>query len=282
MISKERCSISAFLGLGLVLAFVLLPFNNSLGREVAVIKVEHRWATELAPIVKSMLSADGTVTVSERVNSLVIVDSPEAIERVKAYLDQFDRPVEQVRIHVRFHTMRKDRNSEVLVRGRISNDNVSTATGGKKKDGAEISLEDRKRRYKSSSEFFVVAMSGSPAYIRVGKEIPYNQNVAFFSRHAPGGRTITWQTVESGFEVTPTLAADNAHLKIVPRIVYDDRQDAVVRFFGARTELTVPLGRWVEIGGTADQSNEIITEILSWGKNRGEHTTSMTLMVEKP
>ena len=70
----RRRSIRAFPGLGLVLA-VLLLFGISLAREVAVIKVEHRWAAELVPIVKSMLSADGTVTASERVNSLVVVDT---------------------------------------------------------------------------------------------------------------------------------------------------------------------------------------------------------------
>jgi len=265
---------------GLILAAVLLS-SVSPAREVAVIKVEHRWAAELVPIVKSMLSAAGTVTVSERVNSLVIVDSPEAIERVQAYLDQFDRPVEQVRIHVRFHTMGKDRDSEVSARGRISNDNVSVAIGGKKKDGVDISVEDRERRQKRYSDFFLVAMSGSPAYIRAGKEIPYNHNVTFFKRYAPGGGSITWQTVESGFEVTPTLAGDNAHLKIVPRIAYDDRQDAVIRFFGAQTELTVPLGRWVEIGGNTGQKNEIVKEIISLSRSGGKSSTSMSLMVER-
>ncbi len=112
MISIGICSFRAFLCFGLILAVVLLCSVSPAG-EVAVIKVEHRWAAELAPIVKSMLSAGGTVTVSERVNSLVIVDTPEAIERVQAYLDRFDRPVEQVRIHVRFHTMGEDSNLRV-------------------------------------------------------------------------------------------------------------------------------------------------------------------------
>jgi len=65
-------------------------------------------------------------------------------------------------------------------------------------------------------------------------------------------------------------------------MAYDDRQNAVIRFFGAQTELTVPLGRWVEIGGTAGQKNEIIREILSYSSSRGENTTSMSLMVERP
>ena len=281
MISIGKCSFRAFLCFGLILAAVLLG-SVSQAREVAVIKVEHRWAAELVSIVKSMLSADGTVTVSERVNSLVILDTPEAIERVQAYLDRFDRPVEQVRIHVRFHTMGEDRDREASARGRISNDNVSVATGGKKKDGVDISVGGREHRRKSDTEFFLVAMSGSPAFIRAGKEIPYHQNYAFFRRYAPGGDTVTWQTVESGFEVTPTLAGDNAHLKIVPRIAYDDRQNAVIRFLGAQTELTVPLGRWVEIGGTTDQKNEIIREIISLSTSGGNSSTSMSLMVERP
>jgi type IV pilus assembly protein PilQ len=132
MISTGKNSLRAFLCFSLILVAVL-PFSTSPAREVIVIKVEHRWAAELVPIVKSMLSADGTVTVSERVNSLVIVDTPEAIERVQAYLDRFDRPVEQVRIHVRFHTRGEDRDSEVAARGRISNDTVSVTTGGKKR-----------------------------------------------------------------------------------------------------------------------------------------------------
>ena len=281
MISIGKCRLRALLCFGLVSAVVLLC-SVSPAREVAVIKVEHRWAAELVPIVRSMLSADGTVSASERVNSLVIVDTPEAIERVQAYLDRFDRPVEQVRIHVRFHTIEEDRDSEVSARGRISNDNLSVATGGKKKDGVDISVEDRERRQKSDSEFFIVAMSGTPAYIRSGKEIPYNQSSAFFRRYAPGGHTVTWQNVESGFEVTPTLAGNNAHLKIVPRIAYDDRKDAVIRFLGARTELTVPLGRWVEIGGTTNQKNEIIREIISLSSSRGKTSTSMSLMAERP
>ncbi len=281
MNSLEKCSFRVFLCSCLILAAVL-PCSVSPASEVAVIKVQYRWAAELAPIVKSMLSADGTVTVSDRVNSLVIVDTLKTIQRVQALLDQLDRPVEQVRIHVRFHTMGADRDRAVAAHGRISNDKVSVATGGKKKDGVEIYIEDRERRQKSDSEFSVIAMSGSPAFIRAGKEIPYNSSSAFFRRYAPGGDTVTWKNVESGFEVTPTIVGDNAHLKIVPNITYDDRKDAVIRFLGAQTELTTPLGRWVEIGETEGQQNEVIREIISHSRSRGKTFRTMSLMVERP
>ena len=278
---RGKFSFRAFTCSSSVLAAVLM-FSISLAAEVDVVKVQYRRAAELVPVVQSLLSPEGTVTVSERINSLVIVDTPEAIQRVHAYLERFDRPVEQVRIRVRFHTTNTDNQRAAAAHGRYSTDDLSVSTGGKKRDGVDISVADRERRQISSSEAFVVAMSGSPAFIRTGKEIPYRRGSSFFRRYAPGDGTIAWQNVESGFEVTPTIVGDNVHLKIVPRLAYDQRKDGVVRFFAAQTELTVPLGQWVEIGGADHQQNEIVKEILSHNRS-GENTgTSMSLMVQRP
>jgi len=281
MNSSRKLSLTAFLCFGLVVAAVL-PCGFLLAAEVDVIKVQYRRAAELVPVVQTLLSTGGTVTVSERTNSLVVVDTPEAIQRVHAYLERFDQAVAQVRIRVRFDTTGADEERSVAVRGRYSSDDLSVATGGKRRDGVDISVSDRERRQRSYSESFVTAMSGSPAFIITGKEIPYQHGSPFFRRYAPGGATTTWQNVESGFEVTPTIMGDTVHLKIVPRLAYDDRQDAVIRFFAAQTEVTAPLGQWVEIGGVDDQQNEIVREILS-RHTGGENTaTSMYLMVERP
>ena len=282
MISFQRkFKLRNVLMLILVPALILLSGILS-ANEVAVIKVKYRKAAELVPMVRSLLSSGGSVTVSERVNSLVVVDKPETIRRVYGFLEQFDSPVEQVRILVRFNTAGADEESSVAARGRYSNDNVSVAVGGKKKEGVDISAEDRRYRRQLQSSAFVVAMSGSPAIIRTGKEIPYRQGSPFFRRHAPGGETVIWQKAESGFEVTPTVMGERVHLKIVPRISYDDRQDDVVRFFDAQTELTVPFGQWVEIGGSADRQNEIIKEILSRGTADRNTSSSMSIMVQRP
>jgi hypothetical protein len=259
----------------------MLPTGGAPAGEVAVIKVQYRRAAELVPVVQSLLSAQGTVTVSERTNSLVVVDTPEAIGRVHAYLDQFDRPLEQVRIHVRFNTRAAEHERTVEARGRVSSDELAVAAGGRHEDGLDIAVADRRRRQTGNSEAYVVAMSGSPAFIRAGREIPYHRSSPFFRRHAPGGRTVVWQNAESGFEVIPTLIGDNVHLKIIPRITYDDRQDGIIRFFGAQTELTVPLGQWVEIGGAAGQENDVIQEIFSGSQDSEDTATSISLMVEK-
>ena len=126
-------------------------------------------------------------------------------------------------------------------------------------------------------------MSGSPAYIRAGKEIPYKGKWPDYTRrYSTGGAAVMFQSVETGFEVTPTIAGDLVHLKIVPRAAYGEGNEAIIRFYGAQTEVTTSYGKWVEIGGTNTQSNDVIREILSQGIERNRSSMSMSLMVEKP
>ena len=258
-------------------------YNESSAGDVAVIRIKYRWASEVLPIVQSMLSPGGTVTVSKRINSLIIVDSPDSIQRVRNYLDVFDKPFEQVRIHVRFYENRADAAGAVSARGKVSGDNVSAATGGKKKDGVDLSLKSRSRSQSSFSEFFVFATSGQPAFIQAGNEIPYKERWSDYTRrYSAGGAAVMFQTVETGFEVTPTTAGDLVHLKIVPRAAYGEGREAIIRFYGAQTEISTSYGRWVEIGGTSSHSNDVINEILSRGNETNRSSMSMSLMVEKP
>lgn len=255
----------------------------SQAKEVAVIRVKYRWASEMLPIVQSMLSPQGTVTVSERINSLIIADDQDAIQRVRAYLEQFDKPVEQVKIHVRFYESRTAAAGSASARGRVSSGDMSAAVGGRKRDGLDLSLEESRRRQTNYAEFLVFATSGRPAFIRTGQEIPYRGKWPEYTRHyAPNADSKIFQTVETGFEVSPTVAGEHVLLRIVPRIAYGERNDAIIRFYGAQTELTVPFGRWVEIGGSSTHSNEVIEEILSRESESKRSSMTMSLMVEKP
>jgi type II secretory pathway component GspD/PulD (secretin) len=255
----------------------------SLAADVAVIRIKYRWASEVLPIVQSMLSPAGTVTVSKRINSLIIVDGPDSIQRVRQYLDMFDKPIEQVKIHVRFQENRVAAAGAVAARGKVSGDNLSIAAGGKKDDGADLSLKSRRRSQTNFSEFFVFATSGQPAFIRAGQEIPYKGRwPGYTRRYATGGTAVRFQSVETGFEVTPTIAGDLVHLKIVPRAAYGEENEAIIRFYGAQTELTASYGQWVEVGGANSNSNEVIKEILSRGKATNRSAMSMLLMVDKP
>jgi protein transport protein HofQ len=257
--------------------------SRSSAADVAVIRVKYGWASDVLPIVQSMLSPEGTVTASKRINSLIIVDRPDAIQRVRDYLAVYDKPLEQVRIHVRFQESRTEATGAAKARVKASNDNLRVATGGKKTDGADLSLKSRRRSQANFSEFMVYATSGQPAFIRAGQEIPYKGRWPDYTRrYSTGGTAVVFQSVETGFEVTPTIAGDLVHLKIVPRAAYGEGNAAMIRFYGAQTEVTATYGQWVEIGGTNSNSNDVIKEILSQGNSTGRSSMSMLLMVEKP
>ena len=261
-------------------AFILS--NVSHADEVAVIRIKYRGAEEMAPIVQSLLSPDGHLSVDTRVNSLVIVDSPAAIQRVHDYLNRFDVPIERLRIRVRFYEKQTDDQRAASIDGSVSGKDWRIATGGQNKDGVEVNLENRKRDQNSVSEYFVMTSSGSPAYIATGKEIPYRQTWAYrLGRHRKKTGPVTYKHIETGFDVTPRIVGDQVNLKIIPRVTHDNTTDGVIRFHGAQTNLMVPLGQWVEIGGLGGQQNEIVSEILS--RRRGDEIISLTmaLMVEK-
>ena len=281
--NSNNSALKTLLCLGICLALVN-SYSGSMASEVAVIRVKYRWASEMLTVVQSILSSDGTVTVSQRINSLVIVDNPEAIQRVRNYLDQFDKPLEQVRIHVRYYEKKAESDRTASARAKVTNDNLRITVGGRKKqDGLDISTESRQLDQTSVTEFFVFGTSGQPAFIRAGKKIPYQGRWPDYNRqYSGGGSMVMFQNVETGFEVTPTLAGDLVHLKIVPRIAYSEGDEAVVRFFGAQTQVTTTIGRWVEIGGTDSRSNDVIREILSHGIVDKRRSLIMYLMVEKP
>jgi type II secretory pathway component HofQ len=258
--------------------------NGSYADEVAVIKIKYHRADEMLPIVRTILSPGAKVTVATRVNSLVIVDNPDAIQRVRDYLAAFDIPVEQVRIRVRFHERLTDTERSESIDGRLSGKDWSMATDKRTKDGIEFNLEQRKRLQTSVSEYFVTTASGNPAYISTGKEIPYLENGGYLShrhRRTTGPGTVTFKEVETGFEVTPRIVGDHADLKIVPRIAYDETEGGVIRFHGAQTNIMVPLGQWVEVAGSDGQQNEIINEILTQRRGDEMVSLSMAVMVEK-
>lgn len=264
-----------------ILAVVLLSGLCS-ASEVAFIEVKYQNAIDLLPLVESMLSPQGKVTVSARVNSLVVVDDAAAIQRVRAYIDRFDRPVEPVRVRVRFQEGLLEKERAASARARVSGKDGHVSTGGKKKDGIDVRVDSRVRDRQVYSEYFVTTTSGQPAYISTGKEIPYREGrPGNRQRYDNDGETVRFKSVDSGFDVVPTIVGDHANIKIIPRMSYDDTEAGVIRFYGAQTEISAPVGEWVEIGGTSGSSNEVVREILSTGSGRSDRSVSMWLKVER-
>ena len=255
-----------------VLAFFLAMFVATVSADAAVeiISLTYRNPTEVLPLVKSMLSPDGKISADERTNSLIIVDSAEAIARVKQSLAVIDAPVRQAMVRVRFQDSATREDRSVSGGGQVSGDNWSVSTGRRQstRDGVDVRVQDRSVSRGGSSEYFINALSGSWAYIRVGQDIPYTARWSDLCRRY--GRPVVFQRIETGFDVKPVIRENMADVEIVPRIseMGSGGRPGGVRFAEASTQVQVPLGQWVTIGGSDQSANEVLRAILEAGSSR--------------
>jgi type II secretory pathway component GspD/PulD (secretin) len=245
--------------------------------DTEIIQVHYRNAQELVSIASPMLSPSGRISADARTNVLIVIDTPEAIERIAGLVQQLDRQPVRLRIDVRFGQRRSAAAQASGVDGRLSGDGWEVSTGDGAEEGIRVRLQNRTRRENKTARVSVTTVSGRPAYIRYGSEVPYRERQAGVCRRYGGCPTaVTFHRVETGFWVTPQLAGDRIDLTIDPQIS-DLASGKRVRFAAASTHLVVDGGRWVQIGGGDERTGAALTEIL--GVADGEKTTAFSIFL---
>jgi type II secretory pathway component GspD/PulD (secretin) len=269
-----------------IVALFVAVMVPCLGRaEMLVYPMQYRTAFEVLPSVQIMLSKDGRAVADSRTNALLIDDDEESIKRIREFLASFDQPGKQVRLRVKFLEASSSDSSAVAADARASGSGwVVTTDPRKRTDGVDIRLQGRSREKQGSSEFFLNVVSGSPAYIMVGKDILYNERwIDLTRRHSRVAETVGIQRIETGFEVLPVILKDHADVEITPRISHRGTSTTgtgVIRFSEMTTHVYAPLNQWVTIGGGDQSTNEVIREILAAGSRWQGSSISILLMVE--
>jgi len=249
----------------------------------AVIQIQYRRASEILPIIHPFLSSGGVATVDERTNSLIIIDSAESIKKLEDLLKHFDQPVKRARIRIRFYEDQSARDQDLSVNGRVSGEKWGISAGDKNQDGVDIRISDTTGQSRQASEYSVQTTSGGTAYILTGKEIPYR---ATWRRYCQGDAacpdSVSYQKADSGMEVKAIIVGDRANVEITPRLSYlePNGRQGVVRYSAAATQLSVPLGQWVTIGGSDKKSSEVFREIIGGGSDSRQSSFSIMMMVE--
>jgi type II secretory pathway component GspD/PulD (secretin) len=265
----------------LVLSLLACLVGSSLAAEVAVIKVNYRSAADILPLVEALLSPGGKASVDTRTNSIIVVDTSESLAKIQTFVANMDRPAEQVKVRFRFQEQGVSTNRDLGASGTVSGDRWSVTTGGDTREGVHIRARDNVVNRRGNTESFISVMSGSSAYLWVGRDIPFTERWVYLTHtYAHVVETVNFQRVETGFEVRPIVAGNNVQVEIVPRISSFDQGERVVRLTEASTTVTVLKGQWVTIGGTSTQSNEVFRDILSYGSSSTNSTLSLSLMVE--
>jgi type II secretory pathway component GspD/PulD (secretin) len=267
--------------------FVAVMVPGSGRAEMFVYPMQYRTASEVLPSVQTMLSENGRAVADPRTNALLIDDDEESIRRIQEFLASFDEPGKQVRLRVKFLEAGSSDSSAVAADARASGSGwVATTDPRKRTDGVDLRLQGRSRMKQGSSEFFLTVVSGSPAYIVVGKDILYNERwIELTRRYSRVVETVDIQRIETGFEVLPVILKDHADVEIIPRISHGGASDArrgIIRFSEMSSHVYAPLNQWVTIGRADQSGNEVIKAILEAGRGERSSLASISLLVESP
>ncbi len=204
--------------------------------ETELFKLKNRLAAEVLPVVEAFLSPNGRAVADSFGNMIVVNDTPEVIDEIRALLLDSDQPVAQVKV-------------QIALDAAESGEIISFGKNGKR--GRHLSTEKPHFRYSDarqtgSSRSFILVSSGSSGYIRLARQVPVTEEWRFlFRRHAVPIFLKEIRTIETDMEVSPVVVGDPVIVTVTPRVSWLANGDAEsFRFVDVSTTISVPHSEW--------------------------------------
>lgn len=141
---------------------------------------------------------------------------------------------------------------------------------------------DRRTTVQRSTGIFTLVQDGGESLLSVATTVPYNQVAYYYNYAARGGyiqSQIIFSDVGTSLRVTASLLPDNQiRLRLTPRISYfSAERSGAIDFTEATTELIVPNGQAVSLGGSTTQIHEITRQILGYRDRSASSETNLVL-----
>jgi len=156
---------------------------------------------------------------------------------------------------------------------------VITEPGGVRGSG-RVGVESRERRVRQRTGVFTLVQDGGESTLLIASQVPYPQ-VAYYQNYLTGAgyvaAGVAFRDVGTSLRVRATiLPGDQVRLRLTPSISWfaADRSGAI-EVNEASTEIVVPSGRRVVLGGSTTETHEVLRQILGYGVARGATETLM-------
>ena len=166
-----------------------------------------------------------------------------------------------VKVAVEFRQTRTQSQDAVGGSGRV----VITEKGSVRPRGG-LGADSRQTRVTSSTGIFTLVRDGGESTLSVTTQVPYPQ-VAFFRDYATGaGYGFQFKDVGTSLKVRATILPGNqVQVRLTPVISHVSSDGSgTIEFTEAATELVVPSGRSVVLGGATTQMHEVTRQILGF------------------
>jgi len=158
---------------------------------------------------------------------------------------------------------------------------VITERGSGRSSG-RLGVDSRETRTQQSTGVFTLVRDGGEATLTVATQVPYPQ-VAFYQDYATGAgyvaSGVTFKNVGTSFKVSATILPGNQiRVRLTPMISHFAADGSgTIEFTEASTELVVPSGRPVVLGGATTQLHEVTRQILGFSTRQAGQETLVTL-----
>ncbi|HWH76901.1 MAG TPA: hypothetical protein VNT76_05995, partial [Candidatus Binatus sp.] len=145
-----------------------------------------------------------------------------------------------------------------------------------------IIANERQTTVQRRSGIFTLVLDGSESILTVATRVPQNQ-VGYYQNYALGvgyiQRQISFTDVGTSLRVNAsTLPEGQIRLRLTPRISYfSAERPGAIDFTEAATELIVPNGQPVSLGGSTSKVHELTRRILGYRDRSISDETNLTV-----
>ena len=153
---------------------------------------------------------------------------------------------------------------------------------GNVQPSGRLTAGDRRTTVQRSTDIFTLVQDGGESILSVATSVPYSQAAYYYNYAAGGGyiqRQVVFTDVGTSLRVSAGILPDNQiRVRLTPRISYfsADRSGAI-DFTEATTELIVPSGQPVSLGGSTTNMHEITRQILGYRDRSSSNETNLVL-----
>ncbi|MDH5637720.1 MAG: hypothetical protein OEZ04_04460 [Nitrospinota bacterium] len=142
--------------------------------KVEIFRLGYADAVEMEKIASGMLSPTGKISINESSNSLVVVDTPAAIRRIRKILARLDVKPINIRIEVTFIEKNRMEKLDLKVRWRMAGSGWMIGSIPAPPGGAPLAVEALATTGKGESrnKQSILVMENTPGRIFVGGEYP--------------------------------------------------------------------------------------------------------------
>jgi len=153
---------------------------------------------------------------------------------------------------------------------------------GNVQPSGRVTAGDRRTTVQRSTGIFTLVQDGGESILSVATTVPYNQ-VGYYYNYAAGvgyiQRQIVFTDVGTSLRVSASLLPDNQiRVRLTPRISYfSAERSGAIDFTEATTDLIVPSGQPVSLGGSTTNIHEITRQILGYRDRSSSSETNLVL-----